>query len=66
MSKSVGNVVDPFQSRRPVWRRTDAAISLREVAVRPGRQLQPRGHRGALNADLANDLGNLGAALAVR
>ena len=59
MSKSVGNVVDPFALVRCLRRRSVALLPDARSAVRPGRQLQPRGDRHRINADLANDLGNL-------
>ncbi len=47
MSKSVGNVIDPFTARRPLRRRPAALLPIARSAVRPGRQLLARGHRGA-------------------
>jgi methionyl-tRNA synthetase len=41
MSKSVGNVVDPFNLGRPVRRRPDALFLPARGTVRAGRQLQP-------------------------
>ena len=45
MSKSVGNVIDPFAAGRCLWRRSAALFLPARGAVRPGRQLQPRGDR---------------------
>ena len=59
MSKSVGNVVDPFALADAYRRRSVALFLPARSAVRAGRQLQPRGDRDRINADLANDLGNL-------
>ena len=47
MSKSVGNVVDPFVACRRLRRRSASLFPAARGAVRPGRQLQPRGHRAA-------------------
>ena len=41
MSKSVGNVVDPFNLADAIWRRPDALLLPARGAVRAGRQLQP-------------------------
>ena len=47
MSKSVGNVVDPFVLVEGLRRRSAALFPVARGAVRPGRQLQPRRHRAA-------------------
>ncbi len=47
MSKSVGNVVDPFVLADGLRRRPAPLFPVARGAVRPGRQLQPRGHRAA-------------------
>ena len=59
MSKSVGNVVDPGEPGRGLRRRPDALFLPARGPVRTGRQLFARGDRQRINADLANDLGNL-------
>ena len=45
MSKSVGNVIDPFDACRRLRRRSAALFLAARGAVRAGRQLQPRGDR---------------------
>ena len=45
MSKSVGNVIDPFALVDDLWRRSAALFLPARSAVRPGRQLQPRSDR---------------------
>ena len=45
MSKSVGNVVDPFVLAEGLRRRPAPLFPAARGAVRPGRQLQPRRHR---------------------
>ncbi len=45
MSKSVGNVIDPFALVRCLWRRSAALFLFARGAVWPRRQLRPRGDR---------------------
>ena len=65
MSKSVGNVVDPFNLADQYGVDQVRYFFLREVAVRPGRQLQPRGHRRAHQCRSRQRSRQSGAALAV-
>ena len=65
MSKSVGNVVDPFVLAEGLRRRSAPLFPLARGAVRPGRQLQPRGHRAAHQCRPRQRSRQSGAALAV-
>ena len=58
MSKSVGNVIDPFELV-DATAGTSALFLLARSAVRAGRQLQQEVIVTRINADLSNDLGNL-------
>ena len=65
MSKSVGNVVDPFDLADALRRRPGALLLPARGAVRPGRQLQPRGHRQPHQCRPRQRSRQPGAALAV-
>ena len=65
MSKSVGNVIDPFALCRYLWRRPVALFLAARSAVRAGRQLQPRGHRQPHQCRSRQRSRQSGAALAV-
>ena len=65
MSKSVGNVIDPFTHGRRLWRRSVALFLPARGAVRPGRQLQPRGDRQPHQCRSRQRSRQSGAALAV-
>ena len=65
MSKSVGNVVDPFNLADAIRRRSDALFLPARGAVRTGRQLQPRSHRRAHQCRSRQRSRQSGAALAV-
>ena len=65
MSKSVGNVVDPFNLADPIRRRSGALFLPARGAVRAGRQLQPRSHRRAHQCRSRQRSRQSGAALAV-
>ena len=65
MSKSVGNVVDPFDLVKAYGVDQVRYFFLREVRVRPGRQLQPRGDRQPHQCRPRERSRQSGAALAV-
>ena len=65
MSKSVGNVVDPFAHDRALRPRPGALLLPARSAVRPGRQLQPRGDRQPHQCRPRQRPRQSGAALAV-
>jgi methionyl-tRNA synthetase len=59
MSKSIGNVVDPFALIEALRARPGALFLHARSAVRTGRQLQPESIATRINSDLANGIGNL-------
>ena len=65
MSKSVGNVIDPFALSECLRGRPAALFPAARGAVRAGRQLQPRGDRGAHQCRPRERPRQPGAALAV-
>ena len=65
MSKSVGNVVDPFTHRRALRRRPGALLLPARGVVRAGRRLQPRGDRQPHQRRSRQRPRQSGAALAV-
>ncbi len=65
MSKSLGNVVDPFGLARCLWRRSAALFLPARGLLRPGRQLQPRRDRRAHQRRSRQRSRQSGAALAV-
>ena len=65
MSKSVGNVVDPFDLVKGYGVDPVRYFFLREVGVRPGRHLQPRGDRQPHQRGSGQRPRQPGAALAV-
>ena len=59
MSKSVGNVIDPFDAGRCVWRDALRYFLLREVPFGQDGNYSHETIVARMNADLANHLGNL-------
>ena len=59
MSKSVGNVVDPFDLVKAYGRERVRYFFLREVNFGQDGNYSPEAIANRINADLANDLGNL-------
>jgi methionyl-tRNA synthetase len=59
MSKSVGNVVDPFDLVKTYGADAVRYFFLREVAFGQDGSYSPEAIQARMNADLANDLGNL-------
>lgn len=59
MSKSVGNVVDPFDLVKAYGREQVRYFFLREVNFGQDGNYSPEAIANRINADLANDLGNL-------